>query len=116
MIIIGDCTQQDADTAFAPGKLDYTISGDSTNLQQQLLQKADGRFYLVLWRKDAVWNVGTKTAIAAPNRPVTITIKPGARQITHYHLNQSDGAIATGSGNSYSLQVGAEVQILEVAP
>lgn len=107
---------QDAGTAFAPGKLDYAVSGDTTNLQQQLLQKADGRFYLVLWRKDAVWNVGTKTAIGAPSRPLTITVQPGAQQIAHYHLNQSDGAIAIGSGNSYSLQLGAEVQILEFVP
>lgn len=107
---------QDTNTSFAPGKLDYTVGGDTTNLQQQLLQKADGRFYLALWRKDTVWNVGTRTALATPSRPVTISIKPGVQKIAHYHLNQSDASIGAGSGNSYTLQLGPEVQILELTP
>lgn len=107
---------QDTNKSFAPGKLDYTVAGDTTNLQQQLLQKADGRFYLALWRKDTVWNVAAKTASSAPSRPITITLKPGVQKITHYHLNQSDGSIGTGSGNSYTMQLGPEVQILELIP
>jgi hypothetical protein len=38
------------DVNFAqPGKLDYTLSGQTQNVHQVLLQKSDGTFYLALW-------------------------------------------------------------------
>src|SRR5262249_37883627 len=40
----------DPGAGFTPGKLGYALSGDTAGVRQLLLQRRDGRFYLVLWR------------------------------------------------------------------
>jgi hypothetical protein len=40
---------EDPGPDFTPGSLDYTISGDRDTLRETLLQKRDGRFYLILY-------------------------------------------------------------------
>jgi hypothetical protein len=40
---------RDPGSAFTRGRLDYKLAGDLTNLHHTLLQKRDGRFYLILW-------------------------------------------------------------------
>ena len=38
------------DASFAqPGKLDYTLGGNTQNVHHLLLQKSDGTFYLAIW-------------------------------------------------------------------
>ena len=38
------------DVSFSqPGKLDYTIAGQTQNVYQLLLQKSNGTFYLAIW-------------------------------------------------------------------
>ena len=40
---------EDPGPDFETGSLDYTLSGDMTDIHQVLLQKRDGRFYLATW-------------------------------------------------------------------
>lgn len=113
MAILNDSS---ANTTFSPGKLDYTLGGDAAGLQQMLLQKADGTFYLALWRKDSVWNVYNKVAINASYKPVTVTLNNGPRQVSIYNLNQSDTPISSAAEANFSLNLGPEIQILEIKP
>jgi len=51
-----------------PGKLDYTLAGQTQNVYHSLLEKSDGTFYLAVW-------VGVQGA--DPNNPSTVyTIAP----------------------------------------
>lgn len=104
----------DSEGSFTPGKLDYHVSGDTSNLQQVLLQKRDGTFYLMLWRKDSVWNVGTLSALPITNKPLTVSVSGGVRQVTSYNVNQSDNPLNTSSSATVNLSLGPEVQILEI--
>jgi hypothetical protein len=39
----------DRGTRFAPGSLDYSLSGNTANVYRVLLQKRDGTYYLAVW-------------------------------------------------------------------
>lgn len=39
----------DSSTPFTPGTLTYSLSGETQNVRQTLLQKSNGNFYMVLW-------------------------------------------------------------------
>jgi hypothetical protein len=55
---------RDPGSAFTPGKLGYQLSGDTTNVRRLLLQKRDGRFYLILWHDAYSWGlVGGHTSV-----------------------------------------------------
>jgi hypothetical protein len=43
---------KDPGASFTPGTLSYEFVGDKTNLKTLLLQKRDGKFYLVTWLND----------------------------------------------------------------
>ena len=69
----------DRGNRFAPGVLNYSLSGNTSNVSRVLMQKRDGSYYLALWvakpRKDATPQAVTITvptsvgsaAVAKPN-------------------------------------------------
>lgn len=69
---------RDPGLPFTPGRLAYRIAGGGSSLRQALLQRRDGRFYLVLWQgvrssKDVA--VDRDAADVEPPRvPVTVTL------------------------------------------
>lgn len=104
----------DTNTSFKPGKLDYTIAGDTSNLKQVLLQKSNGSFYLALWRTDSIWNNQQRFDIPVVNKPLTVKLNGQARSIKVYNLNTGDAPIASSQTAEIPLNIGAEVQILEI--
>lgn len=45
---------------FTPDNLDFTLTGDSTNVHSTLLQKSDGPFYLCLWQEITSYDINGK--------------------------------------------------------
>lgn len=105
---------EDSNTSFTPEKLDYSIEGDSANLEQQLFQKSDGTFVLALWRKDSVFDVYNRRALAAPNKALTVTFKEPITSATVYNINKSDTPVSSGNSASLPLTIGPEVQLIEI--
>ncbi|HEU4397746.1 MAG TPA: hypothetical protein VFU54_07935 [Actinomycetota bacterium] len=62
----------DPGPAFAPGRLAYRLSGDTDGLRHLLLQKADGRFWLVLWVEKPSFDPASGRELALPAQPVSI--------------------------------------------
>ena len=68
------------DTTFAhPGKLDYTLSGNTQNVNHLLLQKSDGTFLLAIWlgvpsadpgNPSTTFNVPAQTVVLSANTPL----------------------------------------------
>ena len=58
---------------FSPRALDFELSGDTKDVHSTLLQKADGTFYLLLWRE--VSSFDTKAQKPFENAAATVTIK-----------------------------------------
>jgi hypothetical protein len=64
----------DPGAAFLTRRLDYSLTGDVTNLHHTLLQKRDGRFYLTLWLEVPSYDLVNKVDITVAPRPITVTL------------------------------------------
>jgi hypothetical protein len=93
------------DANFAqPGKLDYTLSGETQNVHHVLLQKSDGTFYLAIWLgvQDADPDNPSTTYAVAPQN-VTLGANTPIGGATTYTLDDngnmtsSSTQIANGS-------------------
>src|SRR5262249_24611705 len=68
----------DKGPSFQVGGLDYKLSGGNPDVQHLLLQKRDGRFFLVLWVEEPCYDMNTKKALPISTANVTITLgQPG---------------------------------------
>ncbi|WP_218080019.1 glycoside hydrolase family protein [Anthocerotibacter panamensis] len=84
---------RDPGVPFNPGSLDYTLSGNTTNLRHTLLQKRDRSFYLILWQaaKSSYWPGEARSGqdiYVAPTQ-VTLTLNTKITQATTYLPNTS---------------------------
>ncbi len=101
--------------AISPGKLDYAISGDQTELRQMLLQKSDGSFYLALWRAESVWDNKGVRALGAPSRTVKVSFPGGVAGAQEFAPNVSAQPLRTlPGGEALSVEVGSQVVILKL--
>ncbi len=73
----------DPGAPFAPGRLDYTLAGDADGVQQVLLQKRDGTFYLALWVGEPGFDPVTRTELDVPDRSVELTVPDSAGATVH---------------------------------
>ncbi|KJH72050.1 hypothetical protein [Aliterella atlantica] len=80
---------KDPGASFTPGTLDYVLGGDTTNIRRTLLQKRDGKFYLILWKEALGYNVDTKKYISVPSQKVTVTLNTSISKATTYIPNDS---------------------------
>jgi hypothetical protein len=103
--------------SFTPGALDYSVTGNGEKLHQVLLQKADGTYYLALWRASSVWDPENQVPLAAPIRPVTVQVGQPLASATEYMPNKSSGPLAQlPTTGPLQVNVGPEVVILELTP
>lgn len=104
----------DPGPAFAPGRLDYALGNASAATHQTLLQKRDGRFYLVLWQEVSVWNVTSKADVANADRPVTLSlVSPAGVRV---YRPSTDSWSNLGAGTAFAVAVPDEVVLVEVTP
>ncbi len=107
----------DPGPTFAPGSLDYSLSGNLTNVRQMLFQKRDGCFYLVLWQEVLGYNVDKNSYISVAPRPVTLKLSTPISEAVVYEPNRQATPL-----RSYTrpvelvLQVPDRVVVIKLAP
>jgi hypothetical protein len=104
----------DAGGSFAPGKLDYTLTNAATTTKSILLQKRDGRFYLVIWQALKVYDQNAETNITNADDQLTVTL-PSSRAWKTYKPIDGTGVVNFGTGSSFSVAVPDHVLIIEIA-
>jgi hypothetical protein len=57
---------------FVPGRLDYDLIGDLTDVHSFLVQKKSGEFYLVLWQEVDSYDRKTQVDLHPEPRPLTL--------------------------------------------
>jgi hypothetical protein len=101
---------KDPGVRFIPAPLNYTMSGNAANMQEVLLQKRDGAYYLALWigkQLDLNNLVSTSVTLNLPQPMASIeTARP----------NDSDVWTAAGSGSSINLAVDEKVLLVKLVP
>jgi hypothetical protein len=107
----------DPGPSFAPGSLDYSLSGDLTNVRQMLFQKRDRRFYLVLWQEVLGYNVDTDTYISVAPRPVTLKLSTPIFEAAVYEPNLQETPLRSYSmPTELPLQVSDRIAVVRLTP
>ena len=68
---------EDSNAPFTPGKLPYTLTGNTAHVETLLLQKSGGQFFLAVWLTQPIWDVAHGLATPVPPQQVTLTISNG---------------------------------------
>jgi hypothetical protein len=101
----------DSGAAYTAGRLNFTLTGDLTNVKRTLLQKRDGRFYLAVWQEVRVWQNGQD--LTTPTRAVTLTLaSPATMRV--YRPRTGAAPIQTATGTTINLAVPDEVIVVEI--
>lgn len=104
---------------FAPGALDYTLSGAPSTVHHLLLQKSDGTFYLILWQEVMSYNVNVTPHVDIVNAtvPVQLTLNTAIRQADVYQPDVSTLSSATyANPSTITLNVPDQLLIVKLVP
>jgi hypothetical protein len=106
---------KDPGPGFEPGSLDFSVKAGQP-ISRLLLEKRDGRFYLVLWRADAAtWSIEQKLDLRPPPAAVEVRFGQDVGAVRSYSPVQSTQATETWNGpGSVKLQIAADPLILEI--
>jgi hypothetical protein len=109
---------KDPGGAFEPGKLDFSLSPNPPEIHSLLLQKRDGRFYLLLWQEVACYDAAKRQPIAVGPREVTLNLPADVRKITTYLPGASGVKPATTIDHSgaMKLSIHEELLVVEITP
>jgi hypothetical protein len=80
---------QDPGPSFMPQTLNYRLEGSLKNIHHTLLQKRDGRFYLLLWQEAPSFNLITKVDQYVAPQSVTLFLDAPMRAANIYQPLQS---------------------------
>jgi hypothetical protein len=111
-------TLADPGPPFAAGHLPYAIAGGGSTLNQMLLEKRDGSFYLVLWLEASGFDPVTATATTVPCEKITLTLQsPAAKQVMHWDTSGNvKTTLAKMQGSSLTLNVSDQITIVKIVP
>ena len=90
-------------TSFTPATLNFTITNADSYTHYNLLQKSNGKFYLVIWNDAPSWNSDTKSEVNNSDA-ITITFNQSVAEAKLY--NPYDGAsVVTTTTSPASLNI-----------
>jgi hypothetical protein len=110
----------DPGPAFAPGSLDYSLSGSLANVQHALFQKRDGRYYLALWLGVSSCSGTTDSTlrdIEATPQAVTVMLAAPAAQVVTWRPSFDASPEGTAANvSSVQTSVTDQITVLEITP
>lgn len=74
----------DRGVAFTPTPLEYSLEGDSGDIHHTLLQKRDGRYFLVLWREVESWDHASAARRAVQATQLVVNLPRNVHAATLY--------------------------------
>ena len=108
---------QDTNGPFSPGVLSYAITGATADVHHTLLQKRDGRFYLILWQEVPSFDLSNQQDISVPSQAVRVSLDTAIRAATLYQpLESTDPAAQYNNPGSVVVNVSDAPLVLELTP
>ncbi len=116
----GDAAPRGAAAAapFTPGTLAYSLTPAPQEIRQVLLQRRDGRFFILVWQEVACYDAAKRTPIAVEPRPATLTFAADVKSVRTY-LPTSHGTTVVDTFDqqkTLSLAIPDELMLIEVTP
>ena len=111
-------TLQDPGASFTPGRLTYSISGNTNTLQHLLLQKRDGSYWLVLWLEQSSYDATNNVPTAVTPQNVSLSIGIGSAFGSLIQFDPTGNATNTrlGAGYTVPLTVSDQISIVQILP
>ena len=107
---------EDPGPSHTPGGLDYELLGDTTGVHQALLQKRDGRFYLVLWQETSSFDSESHQDIRVDSRRITLSLtQPFRRLVLYQPVLSSQPLTETTNSSQAVVDVPDHPLIIELA-
>lgn len=88
---------KDPGTSFTPGSLRIKLTGNMQNVQQTLLQKRDGSFYLALWVEASSWDRDARRNLIVGEQQVHLQLGDPVGATTIYRFGDDGQASASGT-------------------
>lgn len=85
--------------------------------RQMLFQKADGSYWLCLWRPDSIWSRGKRTRITVDKVSVTVRFSTPRRVWSFVDLPTDDPGSGVSLGaplTSFTASVGSKVSVFKI--
>lgn len=106
---------EDPGPSFRTGQLDFSLTGDLTGLKTMVLQKRDGRFYLVVWQEAQSYDPASKREALVADRSITLQL-PGPARLRVFTPISSPEAVRDAEGATLELAVPDSPLIIEIRP
>lgn len=108
---------KDPGSSFTTGSLDYSLSGETTDVHRTLLHKRDGRFYVVLWVGKPSYDPTNGEPIEVPSQRVTLTLNQPIEKASTYLPNESASPTAHYDAPAHlTLDVPDHPLVVELSP
>jgi hypothetical protein len=110
-------TLSDNGAGFTAQSLPYTISGGDSNLNQLLLEKSDGSFWLVLWLEESSWDPVHCIPVSVTPEKISLGLTSAYHTATDYQFDTTGNvtrSAQTMNGTSSSLTVTDQISIVEI--
>jgi hypothetical protein len=104
---------------FTPASLPYTVTGGDSNLQQVLLQKSDGSFWLVLWLEESSWDPVNCAPITVTPENISIQLGNLYKATTDYQFDTNGNVTQVNqstSNGTTNMTVTDQVSIIKIVP
>ena len=112
---------------FVPGSLGYDITGESAQVHTILLQKADAKFYLLMWQEDRRYDWRDQyeryITVAAENVTIDFQGTPDVKVYSPVDIAWSSGASALSSpsrtlvdAGSVTEPINTKMKVFEITP
>ena len=79
----------DPGPSFQASPLAFSLGGNVSNVQQVLLQKRDGSYYVMLWLEVPGWNGTSGLPIVVAPQNVTLTFATAPASATQYSYSSN---------------------------
>jgi len=106
----------DPGPSFVPGNLDFTLSGDLTDVHHLLLQRRNGTFFLAIWIEQLGYDVNARKELAVADRSLVVKTTTSLKMKAHrLGLDGSIQSSDLGAGLAHTVSIGDRVVILEIS-
>lgn len=99
------------------GSLRYRLEGETEGVEQLLLRKRDGSFYLALWQSASVFDIERREDLHPPARAVTVTLQQPVEVAERYRPGKSSSPLARYANvGAIRLRVPEDVIVVRLDP
>lgn len=107
----------DPGPTFTPGSLEWQLKDTPANLQHLLLQKRDGRFWLVLFQEAVSFDAKAHRDLSVSAAGVTLALGRPAASVRVFRPGQSvEPLLSREAISELKLDVPDEVMLVEIRP